>query len=148
MATWDSQHEDDSKVALVACGDFVSREPMLHTFGDFEDWDASGARERFLERCLRPGFTREDLGAKRSEAGVIAPPNLSDLASMIADEYKFPLGDPIARLGASCETSVFWSPRCLAALTLHGLSKRSEECPPRASKAPQADYLGFRVFRH
>jgi len=146
VATWDPGHEDDSRLALVACGDLVSRAPMLHVVGNREDWDASGARERYLERCLRPGFAREDLGAKRGEEGVIGPPNLADLTAMIADDCKFPLGDPLARLEASCKTSIYWRPRCLAAVTLHGLIKRWEERPPRASRAPSLAILVSESF--
>jgi hypothetical protein len=144
---WDPEHADNSRFALVACGDLMPHEVSADEFDGELHLDSLGAREAFLEKCLRPNFNVNDLCAHLNEDGeFVSAPNPADLARLISDDCKFPLVDPIEKLKATCVACDGVRPTCLATLTIRGLKKEWRTVPARPPKAPALTILVSESF--
>jgi hypothetical protein len=101
IATASNHHPDTSRLALVACGDIEAAEPLLLSLDNELDFSASGYREFFLTKCLKPEYGPDDISAHLDdEVDIVPPPDRIQLDSIIEDKYKFPLSNCTAILDA------------------------------------------------
>ena len=104
VAVANDKFPDASRLALVACGDVEPREPMWHVMDEVISLNATGHREMFLMRLLKPEFIESRLvEAHVNEEGNIHPaPNRYQLSNLIEEENQFPLVDAIERQECCC----------------------------------------------
>jgi hypothetical protein len=110
VAVADEQYPDTSRLALVACGDVVPREPMFNMMDEDVHLDATGYRERFLEKLASDAYDRKYVGAfLKDEQHLVPAPNLYQLKNIISEQYQFPLSDAAKILEVCCRLQHFVS---------------------------------------
>jgi hypothetical protein len=106
----DEQHPDTSRLAFVACGDVIPREPMFHVMDEDVSLDATGYRENFLERLRSDTYGNKYVGAFLDEENnIVSAPDLYQLKDVISEEYQFPLSDAAKILKVCCKLQHFSS---------------------------------------
>ena len=103
VAVADKTNASANLFALVACGDVMPREPMWNVMDDDASLDATGHRETFLFPLLASGHTSDSVMTHVEEnRGIVLAPNRTQLRACIAEEYQFPLDDPLQMLDVCC----------------------------------------------
>ena len=103
VAVADEMKPGESLLALIACGDVMPREPIWNVMDDKADLSATGRRETFFFPLIRAGYPLDSAQAYVDSAGNVIPaPDRYQLQKCIAEEYQFPLNDPVQMLSVCC----------------------------------------------